>query len=156
MPGTVKTAIKRSRSTVETAIEHGRATVEDVIGHGRATVEEALHPCAFGVRHTTTPFPYLAPIINPARFKLGTTPTHCAFSKRSSGIPLSLASRISRSTAADSLVRFSGSIPDEAAEDNVAVVKSSIKLVKYFMFYSFEWKNSVLQLSRSGHQARSS
>ena len=43
MPGTVKTAIKRSRSTVETAIEHGRATVEDVIGHGRATVEEALH-----------------------------------------------------------------------------------------------------------------
>src|ERR1700757_4491055 len=43
MPGTVKNAIKRSRSTVETAIEHGRATVEDVIGHGRATVEEALH-----------------------------------------------------------------------------------------------------------------
>ena len=42
MPGTVKTAIKRSRSTVETAIEHGRATVEDVIGHGRATVEDAL------------------------------------------------------------------------------------------------------------------
>jgi L-iditol 2-dehydrogenase len=43
MPGTVKAAIKRSRSTVETAIEHGRATVEDVIGHGRATVEDALH-----------------------------------------------------------------------------------------------------------------
>jgi L-iditol 2-dehydrogenase len=43
MPGTVKTAIKRSRSTVETAIEHGKATVEDVIGHGRATVEDALH-----------------------------------------------------------------------------------------------------------------
>ena len=43
MPGTVKNAIKRSRSTVETAIEHGRATVEDVIGHGRATVEDALH-----------------------------------------------------------------------------------------------------------------
>ena len=42
MPGTVKAAIKRSRSTVETAIEHGRATVEDVIGHGRATVEDAL------------------------------------------------------------------------------------------------------------------
>src|SRR6201996_2736606 len=54
MPGTVKDAIKRSRSTVgtviehgratvETAIEHGRATVEDVIHHGRATVESAIH-----------------------------------------------------------------------------------------------------------------
>src|SRR5215472_10116072 len=43
MPGTVKNAIKRSRSTVETAIEHGRATVEDVIEHGRATVGDAIH-----------------------------------------------------------------------------------------------------------------
>jgi L-iditol 2-dehydrogenase len=43
MPGTVKNAIKRSRSTVETAIEHGRATVETAIEHGRATVEDALH-----------------------------------------------------------------------------------------------------------------
>jgi L-iditol 2-dehydrogenase len=43
MPGTVKDAIKRSRSTVETAIEHGRATVESAIEHGRATVEDALH-----------------------------------------------------------------------------------------------------------------
>src|SRR5215469_10209234 len=43
MPGTVKDAIKRSRSTVETAIEHGRATVETAIEHGRATVEDALH-----------------------------------------------------------------------------------------------------------------
>jgi D-arabinose 1-dehydrogenase-like Zn-dependent alcohol dehydrogenase len=43
MPGTVKAAIKRSRSTVGTAIEHGRATVEEVIEHGRATVGDALH-----------------------------------------------------------------------------------------------------------------
>jgi L-iditol 2-dehydrogenase len=43
MPGTVKNAIKRGRSTVETAIEHGRATVETAIGHGRATVGDALH-----------------------------------------------------------------------------------------------------------------
>src|SRR5215469_1870946 len=43
MPGTVKNAIKRGRSTVETAIEHGRATVEDVIEHGRATVGDAIH-----------------------------------------------------------------------------------------------------------------
>jgi L-iditol 2-dehydrogenase len=43
MPGTVKGAIKRSRSTVETAIEHGRATVETAIEHGRATVEDAIH-----------------------------------------------------------------------------------------------------------------
>jgi L-iditol 2-dehydrogenase len=43
MPGTVKNAIKRSRSTVETAIEHGRATVETAIEHGRATVEDVLH-----------------------------------------------------------------------------------------------------------------
>lgn len=43
MPGTVKDAIKRGRSTVETAIEHGRATVETALGHGRATVEDALH-----------------------------------------------------------------------------------------------------------------
>jgi L-iditol 2-dehydrogenase len=43
MPGTVKDAIKRSRSTVETAIEHGRATVETAIEHGRATVEDAIH-----------------------------------------------------------------------------------------------------------------
>ena len=43
MPGTVKDAIKRGRSTVETAIEHGRATVETAIEHGRATVEDALH-----------------------------------------------------------------------------------------------------------------
>ncbi len=43
MPGTVKKALKRSRSTVETVIEHGRATVETAIGHGRATVEDALH-----------------------------------------------------------------------------------------------------------------
>src|SRR5215469_6447317 len=43
MPGTVKDAIKRSRSTVETAIEHGRATVETAIEHGRAAVEDALH-----------------------------------------------------------------------------------------------------------------
>ncbi len=54
MAGTVKGAIKRSRSTVETAIEHGRATVEtaiehgkaavgDVIHHGRASVESAIH-----------------------------------------------------------------------------------------------------------------
>jgi L-iditol 2-dehydrogenase len=42
MPGTVKDAIKRSRSTVETAIEHGRATVETAIEHGRATVEDAI------------------------------------------------------------------------------------------------------------------
>lgn len=42
MPGTVKAAIKRSRSTVETVIEHGRATVETAIEHGRATVEDAL------------------------------------------------------------------------------------------------------------------
>ncbi len=42
MPGTVKAAIKRSRSTVETAIEHGRATVETAIEHGRATVEDAI------------------------------------------------------------------------------------------------------------------
>ncbi len=42
MPGSVKDAIKRSRSTVETAIEHGRATVETAIEHGRATVEDAL------------------------------------------------------------------------------------------------------------------
>src|SRR5215472_8102076 len=41
MPGTVKNAIKRSRSTVEDAIQHGRATVESVIHHGRATVESA-------------------------------------------------------------------------------------------------------------------
>ena len=43
MPGTVKNAIKRSRSTVETAIEHGRATVETAIEHGRATVEDVIH-----------------------------------------------------------------------------------------------------------------
>jgi len=43
MPGTVKDAIKRSRSTVETAIEHGRATVETAIEHGRAAVGDALH-----------------------------------------------------------------------------------------------------------------
>jgi L-iditol 2-dehydrogenase len=43
MPGTVKKALKRSRSTVETVLEHGRATVETAIGHGRATVEDALH-----------------------------------------------------------------------------------------------------------------
>jgi L-iditol 2-dehydrogenase len=43
MPGTVKKAIKRSRSTVETALEHGRATVETAIEHGRATVEDAIH-----------------------------------------------------------------------------------------------------------------
>jgi L-iditol 2-dehydrogenase len=43
MPGVVKGALKRGRSTVETAIEHGRATVETAIEHGRATVEEALH-----------------------------------------------------------------------------------------------------------------
>src|ERR1700757_3187595 len=43
MPGTVKDAIKRSRSTVETVIEHGRATVEEVIHHGRATVESVIH-----------------------------------------------------------------------------------------------------------------
>ncbi|HEY6490316.1 MAG: zinc-binding dehydrogenase [Terracidiphilus sp.] len=43
MPGTVKDAIKRSRSTVGTAIVHGRATVETAIEHGRATVEDALH-----------------------------------------------------------------------------------------------------------------
>lgn len=43
MPGTVKDAIKRGRSTVETAIEAGRATVETAIEHGRATVEDALH-----------------------------------------------------------------------------------------------------------------
>lgn len=43
MPGTVKDALKRGRSTVETVIEHGRATVETAIEHGRATVEDALH-----------------------------------------------------------------------------------------------------------------
>jgi len=43
MPGTVKDAIKRGKSTVETAIEAGRATVETAIEHGRATVEDALH-----------------------------------------------------------------------------------------------------------------
>ena len=43
MPGAMKDAIKRGRSTVETAIEHGRATVETAIEHGRATVEDALH-----------------------------------------------------------------------------------------------------------------
>lgn len=43
MPGTVKKALKRSRSTVETVLEHGRATVETAIGHGRATVEDAIH-----------------------------------------------------------------------------------------------------------------
>lgn len=43
MPGTVKEAIKRSRSTVGTAIVHGRATVETAIEHGRATVEDAIH-----------------------------------------------------------------------------------------------------------------
>ena len=43
MPGTVKDAIKRSRSTVETAIEHGRATVETAIEHGRAAVGDAIH-----------------------------------------------------------------------------------------------------------------
>ena len=43
MPGTVKDAIKRSRSTVGTAIEHGRATVESAIEHGRATVEDVIH-----------------------------------------------------------------------------------------------------------------
>src|SRR6516164_9499030 len=43
MPGTVKNAIKRSRSRVETAIEHGRATVQSAIHHGRATVETAIH-----------------------------------------------------------------------------------------------------------------
>ena len=43
MPGTVKDAIKRGRSTVETAIEAGRATVETAIEHGRATVEDAIH-----------------------------------------------------------------------------------------------------------------
>src|SRR5579872_4018658 len=43
MPGSVKDAIKRSRSTVETAIEHGRATVEDALLHGRATVESVIH-----------------------------------------------------------------------------------------------------------------
>ena len=43
MPGTVKDAIKRSRSTVGTVIEHGRATVETAIEHGRATVEDAIH-----------------------------------------------------------------------------------------------------------------
>ena len=43
MPGTVKDAIKRSRSTVETVIEHGRATVETAIEHGRATVGDAIH-----------------------------------------------------------------------------------------------------------------
>src|SRR5579864_181131 len=42
MPGSVKDAIRRSRSTVETAIEHGRATVETAIEHGRTTVEDAL------------------------------------------------------------------------------------------------------------------
>jgi len=42
MPGTVKAAIKRSRSTVGTVIEHGRATVETAIEHGRATVEDAI------------------------------------------------------------------------------------------------------------------
>jgi L-iditol 2-dehydrogenase len=42
MPGVVKGALKRGRSTVETAIEHGRATVETAIEHGRATVEDAL------------------------------------------------------------------------------------------------------------------
>ena len=43
MPGTVKDAIKRSRTTVETAIEAGKATVETAIEHGRAAVEDALH-----------------------------------------------------------------------------------------------------------------
>ncbi len=43
MPGTVKKALKRSRSTVETVLEHGRATVETAIGHGRATMEDAIH-----------------------------------------------------------------------------------------------------------------
>src|SRR5579862_1285944 len=43
MPGTVKNAIKRGRSTVETAIEHGRATVGDALYHGRATVESVIH-----------------------------------------------------------------------------------------------------------------
>lgn len=43
MPGSVKDAIKRSRSTVGTVIEHGRATVETAIEHGRATVEDAIH-----------------------------------------------------------------------------------------------------------------
>jgi L-iditol 2-dehydrogenase len=43
MAGTVKDAIKRSRSTVKTAIVHGRATVETAIEHGRATVEDAIH-----------------------------------------------------------------------------------------------------------------
>lgn len=43
MPGTVKDAIKRSRSTVETAIEAGRATVETAVEHGRAAVKDAIH-----------------------------------------------------------------------------------------------------------------
>jgi L-iditol 2-dehydrogenase len=43
MPGTVKNAVKRSRSTVKTVIEHGRATVETAIEHGRATVEDVIH-----------------------------------------------------------------------------------------------------------------
>src|ERR1039458_8917150 len=56
------------------------------------TVEGALQPLS--VRQTTTPLPYFAPTMNPARFRLGITPTHCALPSRSSGMPLSFVSRI--------------------------------------------------------------
>src|ERR1700733_3971295 len=84
-------------------------------------------------RHVTTPLPYLAPTIKPARFRLGIMPTHCAFSKRSSGIPRSLAPMISLRTAADSRMCFSGLL--SAAPHHMAVENINIKLAPYFILF---------------------
>src|ERR1039458_2917830 len=93
------------------------------------TVEGALQPLS--VRQTTTPLPYFAPTMNPARFRLGITPTHSAFPSRSSGMPLSLASRISLSTSPDTLIRFCGSPAPKTHKTPSA--ETNIKFPKYFI-----------------------
>src|SRR5580693_4729896 len=99
------------------------------------TVEGALQPAP--VRHTTSPFPYFAPTIKPARFRSGITPTQVAFSSRSRGMPRSFAFMISLNTSADVAIRFSGP-PHQAVDAPAAEIK--IKVQKYFI--------TVLLLSR--------
>src|SRR5712692_8051568 len=84
----------------------------------------ALHPSL--VRHTATPRPCLAPKMNPALTRCGTTTMHWDPSNTSSGMPLSGAAPISLSTLAEFCSRSVASSRAEPA--HARFPSSAVKL----------------------------
>src|SRR5215471_13531147 len=86
------------------------------------TVDGPLQP--WPVRQTRIPLPYLAPTINPAFFTPGMIPTHWAFPRISSGIPLSGALMISCITVVASEKRSIASVRGSAVNSIIGASAS--------------------------------